>query len=53
MAGDEQKSLDAAMNDHVAKPIDPDQLFATLQKWITPLAGSALNQNQPADYEAG
>jgi HPt (histidine-containing phosphotransfer) domain-containing protein len=24
------------MNGHVAKPIDPDQLFATLQKWIQP-----------------
>jgi CheY-like chemotaxis protein/HPt (histidine-containing phosphotransfer) domain-containing protein len=36
MAGDEQKSLDAGMNGHVTKPIDPDQLFATLQKWIKP-----------------
>ncbi len=24
------------MNGHVAKPIDPDQLFATLKKWIKP-----------------
>ncbi len=38
MAGDEQKSLDAGMNGHVTKPIDPDQLFATLQKWIKPVA---------------
>jgi two-component system sensor histidine kinase/response regulator len=36
MAGDEDKSLDAGMNGHVAKPIDPDQLFSTLQKWIKP-----------------
>ena len=36
MAGDEQKSIDAGMNDHVTKPIDPEQLFATLQKWIKP-----------------
>jgi CheY-like chemotaxis protein len=36
MAGDEDKSLEAGMNGHVAKPIDPDQLFATLQKWIQP-----------------
>jgi HPt (histidine-containing phosphotransfer) domain-containing protein len=36
MTGDEQKSLDAGMNDHVTKPIDPDQLFSTLQKWIKP-----------------
>jgi CheY-like chemotaxis protein len=38
MAGDEQKSFEAGMNDHVTKPIDPDQLFATLQKWIRPVA---------------
>jgi len=36
MSGDEQKSLDAGMNDHVTKPIDPERLFATLQKWIKP-----------------
>jgi DNA-binding response OmpR family regulator len=39
MAGDEQKSLDAGMNDHVTKPINPDELFAALQKWIKPIAG--------------
>jgi len=36
MAGDEEKSLEAGMNGHVAKPIDPDQLFSTLQKWVKP-----------------
>jgi PAS domain S-box-containing protein len=36
MAGDEDKSLQAGMNGHVTKPIDPEQLFATLQKWIKP-----------------
>jgi polar amino acid transport system substrate-binding protein len=36
MAGDADKSLASGMNDHVTKPIDPDQLFATLQKWIQP-----------------
>ena len=36
MSDDEDKSLEAGMNGHVAKPIDPDQLFATLQKWIKP-----------------
>ena len=34
MAGDAQKSLDAGMQDHVTKPIDPEHLFAALQKWI-------------------
>jgi len=36
MAGDEDKSLQAGMNGHVTKPIDPDQLFAALRKWIQP-----------------
>jgi two-component system sensor histidine kinase/response regulator len=39
MAGDEQKSIEAGMNGHVTKPIDPDQLFSTLQEWIKPVAG--------------
>jgi HPt (histidine-containing phosphotransfer) domain-containing protein len=36
MAGDEDKSLQAGMNGHVTKPIDPDHLFAALLKWIQP-----------------
>ena len=36
MAGDADKSLAAGMSDHVTKPIDPGQLFGTLQKWIQP-----------------
>ena len=37
MVGDREKSLEAGMNDHISKPIDPDQLFATLVKWIKPV----------------
>jgi HPt (histidine-containing phosphotransfer) domain-containing protein len=44
MAGDEDKSLQAGMNGHVTKPIDPDQLFATLQKWIQPSEKRATTQ---------
>jgi len=36
MAGDRDKSLEAGMNDHITKPIDPDQLFSVLLKWIKP-----------------
>ena len=36
MTGDREKCLEAGMNDHVAKPIDPDKLFATLVQWIAP-----------------
>ncbi len=33
--GDRQKCLDAGMNDHIGKPVDPEQLFATLFKWLS------------------
>ncbi|MFC1726493.1 response regulator [candidate division KSB1 bacterium] len=36
MAGDREKSIAAGMNDHITKPIDPDNLFSTLVKWIKP-----------------
>jgi len=31
-----QRCLDASMNDHVSKPIDPDNLFSTLMRWAKP-----------------
>jgi len=34
MAGDRELCLAAGMDDHVAKPIEPDHLFETLIKWI-------------------
>ncbi|MBP1742329.1 MAG: domain S-box, partial [Deltaproteobacteria bacterium] len=36
MAGDREKSLEAGMNDHVTKPINPDELFSALVRWIRP-----------------
>ncbi|HXU94778.1 MAG TPA: response regulator, partial [Gallionella sp.] len=36
MAGDREKCLAAGMNDHVAKPIDPELLFAALNTWVSP-----------------
>ena len=33
MPADRDKCLEAGMNDHIAKPIDPDFLFATMAKW--------------------
>ncbi len=34
MAQDAERSNAAGMNDHVTKPIAPDQLMATLAKWV-------------------
>jgi signal transduction histidine kinase/ActR/RegA family two-component response regulator len=31
---DRQVCLDAGMNDHIAKPVDPEVLFTTLLKWL-------------------
>ena len=36
MVEERAKCLASGMNDHVAKPIDPDLLFAALAKWIRP-----------------
>ena len=31
-----QRCLDAGMNDHVSKPIDPEALYSTLMRWAQP-----------------
>jgi PAS domain S-box-containing protein len=36
LVGDRDKVLAAGMNDHIAKPIKVDQMFATLARWIRP-----------------
>jgi len=52
LVGDRDKVLAAGMNDHVAKPINVDELFATLARWIRPAA--ALPDEAPAiDRQAG
>jgi PAS domain S-box-containing protein len=32
---DRMRCLEAGMNDHIGKPVDPDALFATLLKWLS------------------
>jgi two-component system sensor histidine kinase/response regulator len=34
MAGDRERSLAAGMNDHITKPINPDELFDVLLRWL-------------------
>jgi signal transduction histidine kinase/CheY-like chemotaxis protein len=36
MAAEIQRCRDAGMNDHVAKPIDPEELFGKLVQWMRP-----------------
>ena len=38
---DRQACLDAGMNDHIAKPIDPEGLYATLLGWLEKRGGRA------------
>ena len=51
MQADREACRAAGMNDHVAKPIEPRDLFATLLRWVKPReqpAGDDLPQSAPA-----
>ncbi|WP_375753921.1 response regulator [Vibrio sp. HN007] len=36
MAGDKEMVIGAGMNDHISKPIDIEDMFTTMAKWIAP-----------------
>jgi signal transduction histidine kinase/CheY-like chemotaxis protein len=38
MAGDKEEAIDVGMNDYIAKPININDMFTTMAKWITPSA---------------
>ena len=49
MESDRILCLEAGMNDHIAKPIDPDQLFGVLLRWIRRSDGhGAAARDRPA-----
>ena len=39
-AQERQRCLDAGMNDHIAKPVDPALLVEALDRWLTPSAAA-------------
>jgi PAS domain S-box-containing protein len=42
-----QRCLDAGMNDHVSKPIDPDHLLSTLLRWAKPRPQQPRDSHEP------
>ncbi len=49
MAGDRETALQVGMNDHIAKPININQLFTTLADWITPTSFNVDRTEIPGD----
>ena len=45
MTGDREKSIQAGMNDHLTKPLDPEKLFMAMTKWIAPGERGAAKKN--------
>ena len=50
---DRQRCLEAGMNDHVAKPVDPETLYRTLMKWLPVKAARPVQEAAPKEDETG
>ncbi|MBK1643715.1 hypothetical protein CKO25_03370 [Thiocapsa imhoffii] len=37
---DRQACLDAGMNDHIGKPVQPERLYSVLLRWLPPMSGA-------------
>jgi hypothetical protein len=48
---DRRACLEAGMNDHVAKPVDPDRLFESLLRWMPKSATAGSASVAPASTE--
>lgn len=53
MSGDREQCLEAGMNDHIGKPIDVNQLFTSLARWITPKAPQPLSLEASGSLRPG
>jgi len=47
MSGDRERSLNAGMNDHITKPIDPNRLLAALIRWMPERVREEPEQQAP------
>ena len=52
MAGDRERCLESGMNDHIAKPINPDILALTLARWLEPSRVGAARPRAAAPMTA-
>jgi len=52
MTGDRERCLEAGMNDHIAKPIDPQDLQDKLRRWVKPAQQGAVRARVSPDDKA-
>jgi two-component system sensor histidine kinase/response regulator len=50
-AEDREACLAAGMNDHIAKPVQPDQLLATIARWLPQMAAAGLPGRPPTELD--
>ncbi|MCB1773567.1 MAG: PAS domain S-box protein [Gammaproteobacteria bacterium] len=50
---DRQRCLDAGMCDHIAKPVDPDLMYATLARWLPSEEGGSVEADKAKAAEGG
>jgi two-component system, sensor histidine kinase and response regulator len=49
LISDQENALNAGMNDHVAKPIDPNELFSALERWIKTKERDSVSAPEPVE----
>jgi two-component system sensor histidine kinase/response regulator len=49
MAGDRERALASGMNDHIPKPINPDNMFIVMHKWMSRGESAQATSEDPAE----